>query len=157
MAGASTETLVLVAAAVGAALIGFVFVVLYLSRLVRSTAEVDACPPPCRLAGDFLQAAAGGDAETCKQQLEVQPDFVDARNAMGQSALILAAKAGHTELCRDLIDARADVEATDLTGRTPLSYAAKARHYEVCRALLEAGADVESTDCVARDVSCALL
>lgn len=58
MAGASTETLVLVAAAVGAALIGFVFVVLYLSRLVRSTAEVDACPPPCRLAGDFLQAVA---------------------------------------------------------------------------------------------------
>lgn len=73
---------------------------------------------PPSIIGKQLQAAAGGDAETCKQQLEVQPDFVDARNAMGQSALILAAKAGHTELCRDLIDARADVEATDLTGRT---------------------------------------
>mmetsp|Transcript_107808 Transcript_107808/g.310499 ORF Transcript_107808/g.310499 Transcript_107808/m.310499 type:complete len:158 (-) Transcript_107808:193-666(-) len=156
MAGTSAHVLALVVAAVAVAMGLLVAVVVWLSRLVRNSREVDVCPAPCALAVDFLQAAARGDAVVCAHQLEVHPNFADARNFRGQSALHLAASAGHCDTCKELIAARADVEATDLTGNTPLSYAAKAKHYTVCSLLLEHGADIESADCVARDISCAI-
>eukprot|EP00747_Dinoflagellata_sp_TGD_P168833 gnl/TRDRNA2_/TRDRNA2_196154_c0_seq1.p1 gnl/TRDRNA2_/TRDRNA2_196154_c0~~gnl/TRDRNA2_/TRDRNA2_196154_c0_seq1.p1 ORF type:complete len:168 (-),score=33.51 gnl/TRDRNA2_/TRDRNA2_196154_c0_seq1:5-508(-) len=102
-------------------------------------------------AAGLLEAAASGNAVACKLAVEATPQHVEACNADGQTALILAARQGHFDVCRLLLAARADVEATDGLQRTPLSYAAMGKHQETCRLLLDHGADIEATDCVVRD------
>lgn len=106
----------------------------------------------------FLSAAACGDVAMCTSLLGSWPgepgELLEACNRDRQTALILASKNGHVQVCQFLLGSRADVEATDIRHRTPLSYAAAAEHAEICSLLLDYGADVEATDCVVRDMGC---
>uniref|UniRef100_A0A7S0FXU7 Uncharacterized protein n=1 Tax=Pyrodinium bahamense TaxID=73915 RepID=A0A7S0FXU7_9DINO len=112
---------------------------------------------PAGVAAALLEAAVEGDAAACGRALEAQPAWLEACNAEGQTALALAARAGHVAACEVLLAAHADVEAVDATQKTPLSHAVQQKHYDVCRLLLEHGADVEAADCVVRDAGCLLL
>ena len=60
---------------------------------------------------------------------------------IGKTALMRAAEAGDAESVQRLIDAGANVNATDMSGRTALMWAALGGHAGVVRLLLYAGAD----------------
>jgi len=71
---------------------------------------------------------------------------IDARGAIGDTALMNAAFAGKTDCVKLLIDAGADINATDVNGATVLSYAAKGGS-SACVALLASnGAGVGAAD-----------
>lgn len=71
---------------------------------------------------------------------------VNARDNAGVTALMLAARNGHTALLRRLLDRGATVEARTRDGWTALTYAAWTGHPDVARRLLTAGADPALTD-----------
>eukprot|EP00929_Paragymnodinium_shiwhaense_P015833 TRINITY_DN123923_c0_g1_i1.p2 TRINITY_DN123923_c0_g1~~TRINITY_DN123923_c0_g1_i1.p2 ORF type:complete len:138 (-),score=42.04 TRINITY_DN123923_c0_g1_i1:61-474(-) len=122
-------------------------------------------PPPSRHAKsplelDLLNAAAAGNVKRCEELLDdgsAPADLLEVCTPERQTALILAAAAGHVEATGFLLLRRADVEATDVHMRTPLSYAAARQNTEVVKVLLDHGADVEATDCIVREMGCVLL
>jgi len=69
---------------------------------------------------------------------------VDACDAYGQTALMVAAHEGKKEVVRALIDAGANLNASAKYRLTPLMLAVIGRHVEVARMLVEAGADLEA-------------
>jgi len=76
---------------------------------------------------------------------------VNAINARGSTALMLAASKGQTEIARWLIEAKANVNYTvaqtgHFQGRTPLINAAMTNHPAVVELLLDAGAHSEPMD-----------
>ena len=69
----------------------------------------------------------------------------------GWSPLMKAAEEGHTEIIRELLKQRANLEVTNKKGRGPLSFAAapsmkRRANLDALRLLLEAGADRTRTD-----------
>lgn len=68
------------------------------------------------------------------------------QNNSGITALMVAAKAGHTEVVRVLLEGGADPNIQDTTGVTTLMAAAQAGRTEVARVLLEGGADPNIQD-----------
>ena len=66
---------------------------------------------------------------------------VEARNRNDESALMLAALAGMTDVCRRLISLDADVNKP---GWTPLHYAASGGHAEIVQLLLEHAAYIDA-------------
>jgi ankyrin repeat protein len=73
--------------------------------------------------------------------------FADPRMPTGHiTALHFAAREGHTDAVRALIDGGADLNATDEEGTPPLGYAASNDRLEVARVLLEAGAAVNTAN-----------
>lgn len=85
------------------------------------------------------QAARHGDAE----QLAALSASVDlnARDGHGQTALMLAAHAGHAAAVRVLLVLGADANHTAKHGLTALMLAVLGGHAEVVQALLDGGAD----------------
>lgn len=67
---------------------------------------------------------------------------VNARDRYGQTALMLAAHAGHREVVETLIAHRADLNITAKFGLSALMLALVAGHAEVARVLAQAGADL---------------
>ena len=63
------------------------------------------------------------------------------RNALGETALMLAAVEGHVNVVRRLIDAGSELNGE---GWTPLHYAAWKAHLDVCKLLIEKGADIDA-------------
>ncbi|MBR0804344.1 ankyrin repeat domain-containing protein [Bradyrhizobium japonicum] len=78
----------------------------------------------------------------------------DARGPRGKTALILAAERGKIDSMKALIEAKADIRATDEEGRTALSRAAFEGELEAVRTLLASKADVQQT---AKDGATALM
>jgi len=66
---------------------------------------------------------------------------VDARDAKGNTMLMLASYHGRTDAVRLLLKAGATVDLRNDKGQTPLGGVAFKGHAEVARLLLEAGAD----------------
>lgn len=64
----------------------------------------------------------------------------------GSTALHHAAKAGHANVVRLLLDGGADALAVDAELRTPLHHVAAAGHGLCVKSLLDAGADPECKD-----------
>jgi len=100
------------------------------------------------MAESLLQPARSGDLERVKALLAGGAD-VDARDAEGASALMLAASGGHVAVVRALLGAGADVHATDARGWQALTRAIHNAELDrgfpdVVQALIDAGADIES-------------
>ena len=64
----------------------------------------------------------------------------------GMTALMYAARDGHTESAKTLIDVGVDVNAQDKVGRSALMYAAGKGYTEIAKALIDAGADMNAKD-----------
>lgn len=67
---------------------------------------------------------------------------VDARDRYGQTALMLAAHAGHGEVVAALVAHRANLDITAKFGLSALMLAVVAGHADVARLLAAAGADI---------------
>ncbi|KAJ3118007.1 hypothetical protein HDU96_004461 [Phlyctochytrium bullatum] len=90
----------------------------------------------------LLFAAECGDADGAK---------VDPRGNENETPLMVAtyqagAKQGHFAAVQLLVEAGADVEATDKSGMTPFLYAAAGRQLEMVRFVLDNGANIENKD-----------
>ena len=82
-----------------------------------------------------------GDVQRVRELLDCGTD-VNARNRHGQTALMLAAHAGHHQLVEALIAHRADLNITAKYGLSALMLALVAGHARVALLLAGAGADL---------------
>ncbi|KAI9697405.1 MAG: hypothetical protein M1836_004683 [Candelina mexicana] len=71
-------------------------------------------------------------------------DFCQGIKGPGVTPLHIAADMGLLDICKLLIDAKADPHAYNILRRTPLHLAAKHGREAVCKLLIDAGADVHS-------------
>lgn len=86
------------------------------------------------------EAVTRGDVLTVRALLE-RGVAVDARDRYGQTALMLAAHAGHHQVVESLIAHSANLNVTAKFGLSALMLAVVAGHPEVARLLADAGAD----------------
>ena len=93
------------------------------------------------------EAAAKGEISEVKHLLKGgflrRPD-VEAKDSNGMTALHHAARNGHIEVVRLLLDSGATVDAREQVGITPLSLAASRGHAVVIQLLSERGGDVNA-------------
>ena len=98
-------------------------------------------------------AAARGDiaavraltAERAQNKVETKIE-IDARDAQGRTALLIATHRNDVEMARVLIDAGADVNAKDAIQDSPYLYAAAEGRLDILRMTLAAGADLKSVN-----------
>lgn len=97
---------------------------------------------------ELWQAAEASDAEAVLRAIARNPvlNAWHGSQFCEQTTLHLSCGGGDVEVVRVLLEARADVNATDCEGATPLHRASFQGHVEVAKALLEAGANVEAKD-----------
>ena len=86
-------------------------------------------------------AVKRGDGGAVRALLHRGAD-VDARDRHGQTALMLAAHAGHREVVETLIGHGANLNATAKFGLSALMLAVVAGHTEIARRLARAGCDL---------------
>jgi uncharacterized protein len=86
-------------------------------------------------------AITRGDAGAVRDLLD-RGATVDARDRYGQTALMLAAHAGHREIVEGLVAHRANLNTTAKCGLSALMLALVAGHAEVARLLADAGTDL---------------
>jgi ankyrin repeat protein len=94
-----------------------------------------------RVTKEWESAVRNGDLADLQRQITAGAD-VNARDRYGQTGLMLAAQAGHTEIVDALIAANADLNQTAKFTLTALMLAILAGRQEAARRLVEAGADV---------------
>jgi hypothetical protein len=90
-------------------------------------------------AAELRHAAAIGDVSALRAALERQP-VIDARDADGRTALMLAVLRGHGEAVDLLLAAGADPNATDAGDVTPLQAALDAGQTDIAASLRRSGA-----------------
>ena len=93
----------------------------------------------------LLAAAAADDAATVRELLRQGVD-IEARDANGRTALLLATHANAIDAARVLIEAGADVNAKDDIADSPYLYAGAEGPLEILRMTLEHGADLASVN-----------
>jgi hypothetical protein len=116
-----------------------VAMVLLCGGVAGSSHAIAAGEPNCRLA----DAASAGDLAKVKDCLATGVD-VNAKNANGSTALMLAAQEGRLTVVAFLLSAKADVNLKAASGNTALLLAAQEGHADVVQALIAAGADVNA-------------
>jgi hypothetical protein len=90
-------------------------------------------------AAELRHAAGNGDMPALRAALERRP-LIDARDADGRSALMLAVLRGRGEAVDALLAAGADPNAADVHGLTPLLAALNGEQADIAAALRRAGA-----------------
>src|SRR5262245_19374605 len=90
---------------------------------------------------DFERAVLSGDLASVERLASAGVD-VNARDAHGQTALMLAAMRGHAAIVSYLIDRGVDLNHTAKYHLSALMLAIINGHDAIARALVEAGADV---------------
>ena len=117
------------------------------SCVIVSLMTIAFSAPQCQAAeesADIWKAAASGDVEAIKQQLEAGVD-VDAKEQPGGSTpLLVTAVFGRLEAARLLIEKGADVNAKSNDGATALHGAGFFCHTEMVKMLLAKGAEVNA-------------
>ncbi|EFP81384.2 uncharacterized protein PGTG_07005 [Puccinia graminis f. sp. tritici CRL 75-36-700-3] len=93
-------------------------------------------------------SSSSGSLSVVRVLLEQQEPKCDIEipDAMGWTALIIAASAGITEVVSELIHAGANVNAVNQKGQTALHYAASKGRLEIGRLLVQYGADINAKD-----------
>jgi uncharacterized protein len=86
------------------------------------------------------RAVTRGDVEAAREMLRSGLD-VDTRDRYGQTALMMAAHAGHREMVETLVDSGANLNVTAKYNLSALMLAIVAGHAVVARVLVRAGAD----------------
>lgn len=100
--------------------------------------------------GDLVRAIEAGDITRVAAALD-GGEPPDARSKWKHTALSIAARDGHLDICRLLLERGADADGLPARSpSTPLQMAAMGGHREVLRLLLDAGADPD-TDAGERD------
>ncbi|MET4634600.1 ankyrin repeat domain-containing protein [Kaistia defluvii] len=97
-------------------------------------------------ASDALFAAVARGDETAVADLLAKSVDVDARNADGATALLVATHQNRVGIARQLILAGADVNAKDRIQDSPYLYAGARGHLEILKLALAHGADLRSTN-----------
>mmetsp|Transcript_60913 Transcript_60913/g.157024 ORF Transcript_60913/g.157024 Transcript_60913/m.157024 type:complete len:388 (-) Transcript_60913:9-1172(-) len=97
--------------------------------------------PSGRSAGDSVE-----DADQDREIFEEHANPSPCSYAEGLTALMYAARGGHTKVVAVLLQARASVDAEDVQGRRPLHFAAASGNYDVGCALVCAKADCAAYD-----------
>src|SRR5262249_34858014 len=105
----------------------------------RPTAYGDDKTPARPLAPELAKAIRDGDLKAVRAQLDGGAD-VNARDADGNTPLLLAAVYAGPDCVELLLKKGADVNAENKLGATPLIRAAT--NYEKAKLLIDAGADV---------------
>ncbi|SPA30489.1 conserved hypothetical protein; ankyrin repeat; putative exported protein [Cupriavidus taiwanensis] len=118
----------------------FVSLSLFIAMLTSVPAAASATPEQ-----QLRDAAARGDAAQVSALL-AQGASIDARDAQGRTALLLATHHNRVQAARVLIDAGADVNAQDAIHDSPYLYAGARGHNEILRMTLAHGADLLSTN-----------
>jgi len=90
-------------------------------------------------------AARNGDVAGLRALLD-KGAKIDARNAAGATALLVATHGNQVEAARVLIEAGADVNAKDGIQDSPYLYAGARGHNEILKMTLAHGADLKSTN-----------
>ena len=112
--------------------------------------------PQAALAQDWsinarlLAAARAGDEAGLVRAL-ADGAAVNARNRIGETALVIALKNDQPALAMRMLDAGADVNLAAVNGVTPLMAASHAGQTEIVRRLLASGADVVRRRPLAKD------
>ncbi|MDQ3230639.1 MAG: ankyrin repeat domain-containing protein [Pseudobdellovibrionaceae bacterium] len=88
----------------------------------------------------LFRLAREGDLDAI-QTLQLPLELLNAKDAKGHSALMLAAYNGHKELTRYLLDEGADPNSQDQAGNSILMGAAFKGDLPIVKMLVEAGAD----------------
>jgi ankyrin repeat protein len=91
----------------------------------------------------MLAESQNGNTKAVKQPLEAGTD-VNAKNYLGDTPLMWAARYGHTETIKFLLEKGADANRENRQGNTALLFAAYEGSIEMMKLLLEAGADVNA-------------
>ena len=92
----------------------------------KTIAQPDAYASPTpSLNPAFKLAATHGVLASIRLHID-RKDFLDGRDSYGQTALMIASKKNHAEVCRLLIDAGADRTLVDSNGLTAQDLAAAA-------------------------------
>lgn len=90
----------------------------------------------------FLDAVEQGETEIVKEQLDSGNFDVNSADGHGRTALIKAAKHGHLDIVKLLIEQGADVNARDNRGTNALYWASCNGHSRIVEALIEHRSDV---------------
>lgn len=96
--------------------------------------------------GDFSALFDAGRGSEVVSKVQSGELDVNARTAKGQTPLMVAAFKGDYAATEALLDASADIAATDNLGCTALMFAARSKNSDCVRALLDAGADISMRD-----------
>ena len=97
----------------------------------------------------ILLSALNGDTDVIRALVAAGVN-VDATNANGWTALVMAASWGESVALNALIAAGADVNAVDNRGWTALMWAVREGNTDVVRNLVDAGADLNVADNIGR-------
>jgi len=121
-------------------------------RSIKDSQGAAPTPPPVaksQPANPVISAVRANDENALKLQIAGGADL-NAADAIGggRTALHWAVKDGRRNLAALLIEAKANLEATDRVGKTPLSVACEGKDLEMVRLLVERGADVNSRDMI---------
>jgi ankyrin repeat protein len=94
----------------------------------------------------FIREAENGHALSVEDFLRMYPDYVDARNELGETALMLASKSGHVRIVQNLLDHAANINILNSSGQSALFYAVLFCKPEIADMLLRAGGQPGQAD-----------
>jgi hypothetical protein len=101
----------------------------------------------CRRRTQLHYFCENGMTSSVKRMLDMKSIDVEAREGGregGDTCLMIAARGGHLDICRLLIDKGAQLEVKGSEGFTPLHFAASRGHIEIVRLLCDRGANIEA-------------
>ncbi len=98
------------------------------------------------LNGQLLNAAKKGYPRMARILIAAKANINVTKHSNYKTPLHLAAKYGHLDVVKVLIDSQANLAATDYEHKTPLHHAAQYGHLDIVKALIAAGANHASQD-----------